>query len=188
MQLPTILIHPNPILRKKAQEIGIKSIRSKPIQNLIEVMKEILRNSKDGVGLAAPQIGESLRLFLVSEEAEVIDKNQATQNIKQESESMKQKKPAWNYYIFINPVIKKFSAKKIDMTEGCLSVPELYGVVRRPEKIITAWYDENGKKYSRGFSKFFARVIQHETDHIDGILFIDRMHKKLTPEHGSSKL
>ncbi len=182
MQLPKILTNPNPTLRKRAQEIPVKDISSKTVQDLILTMKEVLKNSEDGVGLAAPQIGHSVRLFLVSEEAEAIDK----ELIEDESEAKKPK--VWKHYVFINPVIKKFSAKKVDMAEGCLSVPGVYGMVRRPEKINVEWYDEHGVKHARGCSKFFARVIQHESDHIDGILFIDKMHTELKAEKNSSRL
>ncbi len=172
MQLPQIITHPNPILRKKAKEILPNDIASKDIENLIRTLKSMLAESEDGIGIAAPQIGRSVRLFLVSEEAEALDK----QKIETDE---KQKKPVWKYRVFINPVITKFSVKKTDMAEGCLSVPGVFGLVKRPEKITVEWLDERGKKHSRGCSKFFARVIQHETDHIDGILFIDKMHTEL---------
>ena len=182
-----ILIYPHPILRKKAKEIDLKNIGATEIQELIFAMKETLRNSDDGVGLAAPQIGESVRLFLVSEEAEAIDTREKSE-IKNQNKNGKKEKRNWNYRVFINPIIKKFSAKKIDMAEGCLSVPEVFGLVRRPEKITAEWFDEHGKKHSRGCSKFFARVIQHETDHLDGILFIEKMHEELKLEKNSSRL
>lgn len=170
MQLPKILTNPHPILRKKAEEIHIKSIQSKVVQDLIFTMKQVLKKSDDGVGLAAPQIGNSVRIFLVSEEADAIDK---------EIPIEEDKKKNWNYQVFINPVIKKLSSKKVEMAEGCLSVPGTYGLVRRPEKITVEWHDEHGKKHARGCSKFFARVIQHETDHLNGILFIDKMYKEV---------
>ncbi|MEK7636222.1 MAG: peptide deformylase [Patescibacteria group bacterium] len=182
-----ILTNPHPILRKKAKEVDLKNINSKEIQELVFAMKEILKDSDDGVGLAAPQIGQSIRLFLISEEAEAIDKNKKSKVIHQ-NENAKKEKTAWGYHVFINPIIKKFSAKKIDLAEGCLSVPGIFGLVRRPEKITAEWHDEHGKKHSRGCSKFFARVIQHETDHLDGILFIEKMHKELKLEKNSSKL
>lgn len=181
MQLPKILTHQNPILRERAQEIPTGEITSEKIQNLIKTMKDVLNVSDDGVGLAAPQIGESVRLFLVSEEALAIDRGEDT-------EQKDGKRKAWDALVFINPVIKKFSAKKTDMVEGCLSVPGIYGMVRRPEKIEIEWHDERGKKYSRGCSKFFARVIQHEMDHINGILFIDKMHREVKLGKEKSKL
>lgn len=181
MKLPDILANPNPALRKRAKEIPLKDIPSKAVQDLILMMKEVLKYSDDGVGLAAPQIGESVRMFLVSEETLAIDREKDT-------EPKKGERKQWPALVFINPVIKKYSAKKTDLVEGCLSVPGIYGIVRRPEKIDVEWYDEHGKKHSRGCSKFFARVIQHETDHIDGILFIDKMHKKIDLGNEKSRL
>lgn len=200
MQLPKILTDPHPLLRKKARNIPEKEISSKPLQELIETMKEVLKNSEDGVGLAAPQIGESVRLFLVSEEAEALDKNpryhppttelrgEQESGMKNQDNAKNKEGPLWKYHVFINPVITRQSAKKMDMAEGCLSVPGIYGIVRRPEKVSVEWLDENGIKHSRGFSKFFARVIQHEVDHLDGILFIDKMHTKVALNDGQSKL
>ena len=182
MQIPKILTNPNPILRKKASKIQESEIISKTTKDLVLIMKEVLKNSEDGVGLAAPQIGHSVQMFLVSEEALAIDKGENTETEKEKT------KPDWKYLVFINPVIKKFSAKKVSMAEGCLSVPGVYGAVKRPEKIEVEWLDEHGKKHSRGCSKFFARVIQHEYDHINGILFIDKMHEELKIEKGSSRL
>ena len=174
-----ILADPNPILRKRADEVPLEEIRTARIRNVIQAMKEALKRSDDGVGLAAPQIGHSVRIFLISEEAEALDRNHESRIKNQETGSENQEKKEWEYLTFINPVITKFSTKKTDMAEGCLSVPGIFGMVRRPEKVTVEWLDEFGKKHSRGCSKFFARVIQHETDHINGILFIDKMHKRL---------
>lgn len=181
MKLPEILVHPHPILRRKATEISLAEIGSSNIQTLIKTMRSVLAASEDGIGLAAPQIGHSVRLFLVSEEALAIDRGE-------NAEPKDGKKKIWNALVFINPVIKKFSGKKTDMVEGCLSVPGIYGMVRRPEKIDVEWHDEEGKKHSRGCSKFFARVIQHETDHINGVLFTDKMLKEVKLEGEKNRL
>lgn len=186
--IPNILTEPNPILRKRADEVPAGEIQRARIQNIIQAMKEALKRSDDGVGIAAPQIGHSVRIFLISEEAEAIDQNQEPKIKNQEVASDDQEKKEWNYYTFINPVITKFSTKKTDIAEGCLSVPGIFGMVRRPAKVTVEWLDEFGKKHSRGCSKFFARVIQHETDHLNGILFIDKMHKQLDISKSSSRL
>lgn len=186
--IPSILTEPNPILRKRADEVPAEEIQTARMKNIIQAMKEALKRSDDGVGIAAPQIGHSIRIFLISEEAETIDQNQEARMKNQEVENNDQEKKEWDYYVFINPVITKFSTKKADMAEGCLSVPGIFGMVRRPAKVTVEWLDEFGKKRSRGCSKFFARVIQHETDHINGILFIDKMHKRLDISKSSSRL
>lgn len=142
-------------------------------------MKHTLAKTPDGVGLAAPQIGELYRIFIVSDESDEIDRSK----IYEKRGSLKldpnnNEKPYeerdWKYYVFINPRIIKMSRKKISGTEGCLSVPGKFGEVMRYEKITIEACDENAKKITRGASKFFARVIQHELDHLDGILFIDK--------------
>ena len=79
-----------------------------------------------------------------------------------------------NDLVFINPKIVKTSKNKQELEEGCLSVRYVYGKVIRPEKASIEAYDENGKKFSRGFSGLFAQIVQHETDHLNGILFIDK--------------
>lgn len=182
-----IIKNPNRVLREKAREVPEAEIIGPKIRGLISSMKETLKNTPDGVGLAAPQVGESLQIFIVSEEAEIIDKTRiksAEQNRAEDREKQKTspksddasgKKPDWKYYVFINPVVKKFSRKKLEDAEGCLSVPGKFGRVRRCQKITVEAYDEFGKKFTRGASNFFARVIQHELDHLGGALFIDKV-------------
>lgn len=162
-----IVLEPHSVLRDKAREIA-----SAETKRLISNMKETLAAAPDGVGLAAPQIGVSLKVFLVSEEAEVIDGRRDADNRLHSDEA--RTKPQWKHYAFVNPVLKKQSRKKTLMTEGCLSIPGKFGEVSRAEKVFLEWQDENGKKHSRGFSGFFARVIQHEMDHLGGVLIIDR--------------
>ena len=191
-----IVKEPEKVLRKKAKEVGLKEIPSPKIQGLILNMKETLKNTPTGVGLAAPQAGESFRIFIVSEEAEEIDRlekekknkkprtTELTKDIEEPSfaKAAEGKEKEWKYYIFINPIVKKVAKKKLQGPEGCLSVPEKYGLVRRAEKITVGAYDENGKKFTRGFARFFARVIQHELDHLEGVLFIDKADKFITAD------
>lgn len=179
-----IVKEPEKVLRKRAEETDPKEILSPKIQGLILNMQETLKNTPNGVGLAAPQVGGSLRIFIVSEEAKEIDKvkNQRWEE-KQEEWKRNNTKPyeekEWKYYVFINPAVKKTSKKKREGPEGCLSVPEKFGLVKRAEKITVQYFDETGRKFTRGFAKFFARVIQHELDHLDGTLFIDKAEKML---------
>lgn len=180
----TIITEPDKILRRVARPLDKNEIATSEIQELVLAMKETLKHSEDGVGLAAPQIGKSIRMFLVSEEALAIDRGERTSS---GNEKMEQKKE-WQSFVFINPEIKKVSSKKTDMVEGCLSVPGKFGIVSRPEKITVEWLNELGVKHSRGASKFFARVIQHETDHINGILFIDKVKRFIEIPKEKSKL
>ncbi|PIT91073.1 peptide deformylase [Candidatus Kaiserbacteria bacterium CG10_big_fil_rev_8_21_14_0_10_49_17] len=142
------------VLREKAQDIPIESITSAEIQTLIADMQETLSDTKTGVALAAPQVGVSLRLFIVAPRAF--------------EESAEQKR------VYINPVITKRSRSTEDMDEGCLSVDGTYGSVRRFEKVTIEAYDETGQKFTRGASGLLAQIFQHEVDHLDGTLYIDK--------------
>jgi len=174
---------PEKVLRKTSKDVPVGSISSRVIQNLIGDMKATLADTPNGVGLAAPQVGESVRLFIVSEEAEEIDRAEKKKgksvrrgkiltDAGEEEEAYE--KRVWKHYTFINPKVLNRSRTKIDRAEGCLSVPKKFGDVKRFEKITVEAYDENGKKFTRGTARFFARVIQHELDHLDGALFIDK--------------
>ena len=178
-----IVKNPHKTLRKKSLPVPIVNIVSPKIQELISDMKEVLRSTADGVGLAAPQVGRSLRIFIVSEEAEEIDKavDKGWERRHPQTQAKIEEKPyekrEWKYYVFINPEVKNTSRKKIDGPEGCLSVPGKFGEVRRREKITVEAHNEHGKKFTRGASRFFARVIQHELDHLEGMLFVDKADK-----------
>jgi peptide deformylase len=134
----------NPILRQKSQPV---EHLTKEMRDLIIQMKKNMEDSK-GVGLAAPQINVSLRVIV----CEVDNK----------------------FYAFINPVIIKSSQETSSIEEGCLSLPNIYGKVERPEKIILKATNSEGKKIKLKAFGLLARVIQHEIDHLDGILFIDK--------------
>ncbi|MBI4132687.1 MAG: peptide deformylase [Candidatus Sungbacteria bacterium] len=177
-----VVLEPNKVLRAPAQEIAREEISSAKIQRLISDMKETLTAAPDGVGLAASQVGVSLQLFLVSEEAQVIDIEKPDAEPQMGAEGA-HKKRVWKYFTFINPVLIKQSRKRLEMAEGCLSLPGKFGAVLRSEKVSIAWLDENGEKHSRGFTKFFARVIQHEMDHLSGILISDRAKKLISMPH-----
>lgn len=182
--LPIVQL-PQKVLRQKAREVPFDDIQSPRIQGLILRMKDALASSENGVGLAAPQIGESLQIFLMSEEAEEIDKGRPPVRDlppHMQEDDAKSQKRVWRYDVFINPIIKKVSRKKNELPEGCLSVAGKFGIVARPEKITVEAYNENEEKFTRSASKFVARVIQHELDHLRGILFIDKASHMLKSE------
>ena len=175
-----IVKNPHNVLRKTSAAVPVHDIAGGKIRELIAAMKATLAATPDGVGLAAPQAGKSLAIFIVSEEAKEIDRAQkggwerrAQQDLAEIREKPYGQRP-WRYYVFINPVIKNTSRKKQDGPEGCLSVPGKFGMVSRHEKITVSAYDETGGKFTRGAAHFFARVIQHELDHLNGILFVDK--------------
>jgi len=142
-----IITNPNPILRKKSSNILIRDIKSKELQDLIPEMIETMAKN-DGVGLAAPQVGKNIRLITIKHK----DGDLA----------------------MINPKITRKSLAKELGEEGCLSVPLTYGQVRRHKKISAKYIDKNGAQKKIDADGLLARVIQHEIDHIDGILFIDK--------------
>ncbi len=160
----------HPALRQVAKEVVLSEISSKKIQGVITTMKANLATQDDGVAIAAPQIGEPLRIFIVSGEVMKL----ADPKYKGEERDL----------IFINPVISKLSKEKHEVEEGCLSVRWKYGKIERSKKATVKAYDEHGNLFERGASGLLAQVFQHETDHLNGILFIDSAHdvKDLPPE------
>ena len=149
----------NPVLRAHAKTVPVKDITSQKIQKVISDMKEIMATQKDGVAIAAPQIGESLCIFVVSDKV----LREADADYKSIGKDL----------VFINPIITKLSRDKHDVEEGCLSVRWKYGKVRRSIKASIKAYNENGELIERGASGLLAQVFQHEVDHLNGILFID---------------
>ncbi len=149
-----ILQKENTLLRKISREIKLKDISSVGIKDIIKDMIKTLSFTKDGIALAAPQIGQSVRLFVVSPKAFTEESPQ-------------------NQLVYINPRITKRSARKVELEEGCLSVRNIFGFIKRYEKVTVEAYDERGEKFTRGASGLLAEIFQHEIDHLDGKLFID---------------
>lgn len=157
----------NPVLRKVAAEVPISEIGSLKIKKVLKDMKKMLATQPDGVAIAAPQIGVSLRIFVVA--GKIFDDSwQRSEGL---PEHVEQKHPD---IAFINPIITKMSKTKKWMHEGCLSVRPLWGEVQRSTQATIVAYNEEGKKITRGASALLAHIFQHETDHLDGILFIDK--------------
>jgi peptide deformylase len=136
-------------------------ITAAPIQRLIDDMAQTMLEY-NGVGLAAPQVHEELRLFV----AQVI-------RDQDDEEGDETRKP--EILALINPEIKPVSRHVEEDWEGCLSIPDLRGLVPRYRDISVKGYDRTGRQVELQASGFMARIIQHETDHLDGVLFLDRM-------------
>lgn len=162
----TIVQRNEPVLRKMAEKVPVTEIKSEEIQKILKDMSTALATQDDGVAIAAPQIAVPLRIFVVSKKVEIMLKGLEELP---EAEKNKIKDSA-----YINPEIKKISKKKQILDEGCLSVRPIFGKVERAEKVTVTAYDENGKKFTRGGSGLLAQIFQHEIDHLDGILFIDK--------------
>jgi peptide deformylase len=148
-----IVTIPDPVLTTKAEPV--KKIDSE----LLLLADEMFATCKEarGIGLAAPQIGKSLRMCVI-----MLDEFGLPP------------------FAMINPVIKKKSWKKIEMEEGCLSIPGVFGMVKRPVKITVEAQNLNGESSTFLADGMLARVIQHEIDHLDGILFTSKMTKQTT--------
>jgi len=166
----------NKVLRKIAREVPISDIKTPTIQKVLKEMSESLGSQSDGVAIAAPQIGYSLRIFVVS--GKVFAKNFTGQReeeilLNENNLVSAEEEETPKDMVFINPKISKLSRDKQWMPEGCLSVRPLFGETYRSIKATATAYDETGKKFTRGASGLLAQIFQHETDHLNGILFID---------------
>jgi peptide deformylase len=155
-----------PVLRKIAEKVSVADIKTEKIQKILKDMSLALELQDDGVAIAAPQIAIPLRIFVVSKKVEIM--------LKGLEEAPEAEKGKIKDAIYINPEINKLSKTKQILDEGCLSVRPIFGKVERSEKATVTAYDENGKKFTRGGSGLLAQIFQHEIDHLDGILFIDK--------------
>lgn len=167
------------VLRQTAEEVDLAEIKTTKIKKILKEMSEALKSQDDGVAIAAPQIGYSLRIFVVSgkifakdfaksREERLLNENNVVGEKAEEEE-----KEVLKDLVFINPKISKLSRNKDWVPEGCLSVRWLYGKTFRSKKATITAYDENGVKFTRGASGLLAQIFQHETDHLNGVLFID---------------
>lgn len=161
MSILKVLKIGNPILRKKSLEISEDEIRTKEFKRLVRDMFDTM-HYENGIGLAAPQIGILKRLVIIGAE----EQNPRYPNA-----------PHLKEQILINPVIYPLEEPKRGegYWEGCLSVPGMRGYVERPQKIKLEYYDEKWSFHSVVVEGFPAVVYQHECDHLDGILYVDRL-------------
>jgi peptide deformylase len=164
MILP-IVAYGDPVLKKEAEEIDQTFPK---LKELIGDMYETMYAAQ-GVGLAAPQIGKSIRMFVVDgspfadeeeEDDEPDPKAAGIENFKK---------------VFINPIIEEEEGEEWGFHEGCLSIPKIREEVFRKEKVHISYYDENFEFHEEVFEGYAARIIQHEYDHVDGILFTDHL-------------
>lgn len=155
--MTNILQKNSPQLRQISKPVLVSDIGSKKVNEAIKKMSLVLESEIDGVALAAPQIGIPWRIFIISHKVFEEEENQVGQDL-----------------VFINPVITKLSRKKNILDEGCLSVRPIYGKVKRSAKATVEALDQNSKHFSWSASGLIAQIFQHEIDHLDGILFIDK--------------
>ena len=146
-----VTVFGDPILRKKAEPV---TSEFQDLKGFIENMFDTMYNS-DGVGLAAPQVGKTIRIFVIDS---MIDDEDELPGIKK---------------AFINPEIVEKSGDEWVMNEGCLSVPEIREDILRPETVKIKYFDEEFNEHIETYSGFTSRVIQHEYDHLEGVMFVD---------------
>ncbi|MEK7208774.1 MAG: peptide deformylase [Patescibacteria group bacterium] len=139
----------DPILRRTAAPVA-DTLPSARVNKIIDLMRRALAAQADGVALAAPQIGVSEQIFIVKNDA-----------------------GSKKLLVFINPRLVKRSRRQAEMVEGCLSVRGIYGHIKRREKVTVAALDENGRRFTLHTSGLLAQIVQHEFDHLRGVLFTD---------------
>ncbi len=152
--LPIVTGKDTDVLHRKTDRV--KNPLDPEIQNLIPVMFDSLRVAQ-GIGLAAPQINRSIRLAVIEVEGKRT--------------------------VMINPKITSYSREKILFEEGCLSLPKEYFLIERSERITVRYEDEHGKEVKKRASGLFAIVVQHEVDHLDGVLIVDRFKNQKNKQH-----
>lgn len=150
----------HPVLRAPARPLDAHDVRSPRIQQLIDDMFETMHEYQ-GVGLAAPQVHEGLRLFVAGFAPGPEDEDGDRDRVPE--------------MVLINPEVSLAGSETVDDWEGCLSIPGIRGKVPRARQIVARALDRRGKRIEVRASGFTARIIQHETDHLDGVLFLDRM-------------
>lgn len=146
-----IVTHPAPSLHERSIEVPVKEIGTPAFQAYLNKLLKTME-IEDGIGIASPQVGIQKRVIIVS--------------------------IASGKQILINPEIVKTSESQMETEEGCLSVPTVYGLVTRPRRITVRALDRHARRIEWDLKKLDAIVLQHEVDHVDGILFIDKMTKQ----------
>ncbi len=157
----------HPVLRTEARELTRDEIKSAEIQLLIELMRETMK-SAPGVGLAAPQIGESIKLAVIEDEAGEKTK------MSTEELNLRERCPV-PFQVLINPILQPAGEEKVEFFEGCLSVSGFAAKVSRYRNVSVAALNEHGEEVAIKATGWYARILQHEIDHLNGILYIDRM-------------
>jgi peptide deformylase len=160
----------SPVLRKVADALSVEEIRSRAMQELIGHMRETMRDAP-GVGLAAPQIGESLQIAVIEDKAEY-------HKGLTEAQLTERQRVAVEFHVIVNPVIELLSPVDVSFFEGCLSIPRLMASVSRAGSVRVKCMDEHGEPKVIEAEGWYARILQHEIDHLQGRLYTDVMDAK----------
>jgi peptide deformylase len=157
----------DPVLRQEARELTQAEIRGAEIQRLMEAMRETMHDAP-GVGLAAPQVGLPLRLAVIE------DKPEYTEKAPREALAERQRSPV-PFHVIVNPKIRPEPSGDVKFYEGCLSLPGFLALVPRKQHVVVDCLDHRGEPRVIKASGWYARILQHEIDHLDGGIYIDRM-------------
>jgi peptide deformylase len=157
----------DPVLRQQSRPLTKEEIGSPSIQQLIVLMREAMREAP-GVGLAAPQVGVPIQLAVIEDRAEYIDGLS-------EDELAERQRAAIPFHVIINPKLTFLDDSSAEFFEGCLSVEGFSAIVKRALKVRVECLDEHGKETVLEAHGWYARILQHEIDHLNGTLYIDRM-------------
>jgi peptide deformylase len=159
-----------PVLRKMARALSVDEIRARSTQELIESMRETMHDAP-GVGLAAPQVGYSLQLVVIEDQAEFIQKLPAEQVAERE------RKPV-PFHVLINPKLTLLNSGPAEFFEGCLSLAGFTAVVPRARRVRVEGLNERAEPAIIDATGWYARILQHEIDHLGGVLYVDRMNSR----------
>lgn len=157
----------NPVLRQRARHLNVAEIRSREIQKLIETMRKRMRGAP-GVGLAAPQLGLALQLAVIE------DREEYHKEVSQDLLRERERSPV-PFHVIVNPELQPVGEEKAEFYEVCLSVSGFTALVPRARSVRVTCLDEHGKHKVIEASGWYARILQHEVDHLNGTLYIDRM-------------
>ena len=157
----------DPVLRKVARPMPVEEIKSDSTRRLIEQMRDTMR-AAPGVGLAAPQIGESIQLAVIE------DRSDYLKDLASEQLEVRQRSPV-DFHVIINPKLTIVGEETVDFFEGCLSVAGFGAVVRRATRVRVECLNERAEPITITAQGWYARILQHEIDHLNGTLYIDRM-------------
>jgi peptide deformylase len=160
-----------PVLRQPTRALSPKEIGSKEIQKVIEHMRETMRGAP-GVGLAAPQIGLSVQIAVIE------DRKEYHKDVSADQLTLRERRPV-AFHVLINPRIQHAEeSQSVEFFEGCLSLPGFFALVPRSRSVRVECLDHRGKSKTIEASGWYARILQHEIDHLHGNLYIDRMHSR----------
>jgi peptide deformylase len=166
----TIVQAGDPVLRRPARALRPNEIRSREIQNLIEQMKETM-HAAPGVGLAAPQIGQGIQLAVIEDRPEYIKDWTPEQLVEREREPVP-------FHVIINPKITLIGEDRVEYFEGCLSLENLMALTPRARRVRVECVDEKGEAKLIDAVGWYARILQHEIDHLAGTMYVDHMYPR----------